>query len=185
MKQHIEKYYQDLVGLFAKVDASQLIDASKVISETIEGSGIIYVVGNGGSAATASHFVNDLVRNAGSIEAGRLNAVSLVDNCSLLTTLSNDFCYRDVFEKQLRIMMKPGDMLVAFSVSGNSENVLQASEYTRGLSNPVLGITAFDGGKLKKISDVSVHVETPLGEYEKAEDVHLSITHVLATSILK
>lgn len=185
MKKHIESYYQSLIEYYSKVDSEQLEAAVQALFKTIEAGGIIYVVGNGGSAATATHFVNDLIRNASIIESGRLNAVSLVDNCSLVTTLANDFCYNDVFERQLRIMMKPGDMLVAFSASGNSENILRAGNYTKSLSNTLLGITGFDGGELKKISDVSVHVDTPSGEYEKVEDIHLSITHVLSTSLRK
>lgn len=135
----------------------------------------IYIIGNGGSAATASHFACDLTSHG-------YKAISLVDNQSILTRIGNDIGYDYVFEEQLRIYFAPGDVLVAISASGNSENLIKAVEYV-GNKGITIAIVGFDGGKLADMCDLVLHTETKQGEYELAEDKHLIVCHAIAVEL--
>lgn len=141
----------------------------------------ILVCGNGGSAATASHFVNDL--NKGTNVAGkrRFRAVGLVDNTPLLMAWSNDTDYEHALAEQVVNFVEPGDVLIAISGSGNSPNVLRAVEVAHAHGAITVGVTGFNGGQLKSLVDLSLHV--PSHCMEQVEDAHMILCHTLTVTL--
>ncbi len=140
----------------------------------------VFVAGNGGSAATASHFVTDLnKRNPES----KLSAMSLCDNTSLMSMISNDYGFDQVFLKQLENLAKPNSILVVISASGNSKNLVKATEWANQHRIKTIGLTGFDGGILAKLANVSLHVKTEIGTYAMAEDAHSIICHFISVTL--
>uniref|UniRef100_A0A6M3LAS6 Putative SIS domain-containing protein n=1 Tax=viral metagenome TaxID=1070528 RepID=A0A6M3LAS6_9ZZZZ len=137
----------------------------------------IYLIGNGGSASTCSHFANDL-RSHG------YRAMSLVDNVAIITKIANDTGYEYVFEEQLETLFTSDDVLIAISASGNSPNLIKAVEYANKLGTTI-AIVGFDGGQLAKMCTLVIHTETNKGEYEIAEDKHLAVCHTIAKRLGK
>lgn len=142
----------------------------------------IFVVGNGGSATTATSMANDIgfdiLKKTGTDKPFRV--LAFTDNTSVITAIANDVGYENVFINQLRIHFRPGDKLLAISASGNSPNVVAAAEWVKEQGGRVTGFLGFSGGKLKDISDVVVHVKSEAGEYGPVEDAHLILNHILA-----
>lgn len=173
------RYLSYLTGLIKGLNmdvVSRIIDEIELACER---GNTLYLIGNGGSAATASHYANDLrigIRAAGKPD---LKAVSLADNISLLTALANDEGFQNVFVHQLDGVLNAKDVVMAFSVSGNSENVIQAIMYARMMGAVTIGLTGFDGGKLKDITDINLHVPTFKDEYGPVEDVFSIIGHLI------
>ena len=147
-------------------------------------SATVYFIGNGGSASTASHFVNDLSIGTKSLDRP-FRAISLCDNQAVITAIANDYGYEYVFSKQLSVLLKENDVVVAISASGNSPNLIQAFSIAKNKAAVTVGISAFDGGKLKVLADVSVYVPTKKGEYGPAEDVHLMLDHLVTGYLMK
>lgn len=143
----------------------------------------IYICGNGGSAATASHMVNDLVK-APAIATGcrPLRAFGLADCIPLMTALANDIDYNHMFARQLDAYGRAGDVLIALSGSGNSPNVLEAAQVARARGMSVIAMTGFAGGKLEALADI--HVNIPSDNFGVIEDGHLILEHA-AVEILK
>ena len=143
----------------------------------------IFVIGNGGSAATASHMMNDLCKGTlghkGDAPWPRLRVIALTDNVSLMTAWANDADYNHIFSEPLRNLAQRGDVLVAISASGNSPNILAAVEAAKQIGVTVLGLTGFGGGKLARMADVSVVV--PSDEYGPVEDVHMILDHIITS----
>ncbi|MDH3214355.1 MAG: SIS domain-containing protein [Myxococcales bacterium] len=138
----------------------------------------VFLVGNGGSAANASHFGQDLAKGTLSSMSAtrRFRVVPLTDNIGFITALANDEGYDSIFEQQLRNLAASGDLLVAISGSGNSPNVIRAAEYARSIGMTVIGVTGFDGGKLKALADVSVHI--PVDDMGMTEALHGVVFHL-------
>ncbi len=143
----------------------------------------IFFIGNGGSAATASHFANDIAIGSRSwIKPFR--AVSLTDNHAIITAIANDSGYEEIFTQQLMTQMVPGDVVVAISASGNSPNVVRAVEYTNRQGGATVALTGFDGGELERLAHVVVHVATNKGEYGPTEDAHMVLDHLVAAFLM-
>jgi D-sedoheptulose 7-phosphate isomerase len=162
-----------------KLSQTSLNDALAALSQTINSNGTIWIAGNGGSAATASHFATDLSR-CNSKNGSPVKGISLSDNSGLITAIGNDFGFDFVFSKQLSNLAVSGDLLVTLSASGNSKNLLLAMAWAseNGVSN--LALTGFDGGQAKLFADVSLHVPTAIGEYGVAEDAQSILCHFLS-----
>ncbi len=145
---------------------------------------IIFLIGNGGSAANASHFGQDLSKGTlpSIATSKRIRALPLTDNISFITALANDEGYESVFVEQLINLGRPADLLIAISGSGNSRNVLKAVEYANSRGMTTIGVTGFDGGVLRNIARINVHV--PSDDMGLVEAVHSVIFH-LAISQLK
>lgn len=176
-----------------------LIDYYKKISKTLESlpldniellinrinnlkntDGTVYVVGNGGSAALANHFVTD-IGIGGLKHAKAINAISLVSNISSLTASANDFGYQYVFSRELETKsLSSNDLLITISSSGNSLNLIEAVSTAKQRGTPTFAILGFDGGKLKSIVDHYILVESVIGEYGIVEDCHSIILHSIA-----
>jgi len=147
-----------------------------------ESGATIFIVGNGGSATTASSMANDIgfdiLKKTGTDKPFRV--LALTDNSSVITAIANDVGYENIFINQLKIHFRPGDKLLAISASGNSPNVVAAAEWVQEQGGRVIGFLGFGGGKLKEISDVVLHVQSEAGEYGPVEDAHLVLNHILA-----
>jgi D-sedoheptulose 7-phosphate isomerase len=150
----------------------------RLLRAYLEGK-LVVVLGNGGSASNASHFVCDLVK--GTIVAGRkgFRAMALSDNTPLATACANDYGYENVFKAQIRSMVSEDDVVVAISGSGNSENVLRAVTLARELGATTVGLVGCGGGKLKGLVDLAVLV--PSDNMEHVEDTHLVVFHLIKT----
>ena len=141
----------------------------------------VFVIGNGGSAATASHMMNDLCKGTlghkGDAPWPRLRVIALTDNVSLMTAWANDTDYNHVFSEPLKNLAQRGDLLVAISASGNSPNILAAVDAAKQIGVKVIGLTGFGGGKLAKLADISFVV--PSDGYGPVEDVHMILDHII------
>ncbi|MDO9303899.1 MAG: SIS domain-containing protein [Sulfuricurvum sp.] len=172
-------YINNLIELLQKIDYEIVDQIIKILEEAAHKQSSIYIIGNGGSAATASHMVNDL--GAGLRRRGLINLdiTSLADNVPVITAIANDIGYENIFYMQLEGLLKPEDLIIAISCSGNSPNVVKAVEYAKNIGSTIIGITGFDGGDLKKLSDVNFHIEAPKGEYGLVEDMHMILDHMI------
>ena len=138
----------------------------------------IFICGNGGSAATASHFVCDFGKGVTMKLGGKpFHFNCLSDNTPIITALGNDICYEDIFVFQIRDIIKPGDVMIAISGSGNSENVVRAVKYAKEKGAVIIGLTGFSGGKLMEMSDIRLHV--PIDDMQIAEDIHMIFDHLM------
>ena len=141
----------------------------------------IYILGNGGSASTATHFACDLSKATVVKGRPRLRVTSLTDNVALLTALANDMSYEDVFAEPVRSLVNPGDLVIAISASGNSPNVLKAIHAAREQGAVTVGLVGCTGGRLIHLVDVCVHVQNH--DYGVVEDCHLVLEHAITASI--
>lgn len=175
-------YLTYLASLLERLDCAAIAAAIDEMEKTRVNHNTIFIVGNGGSAATASHMANDIGMDV--LKKGRpaipFRAFALTDNAALMTAIANDDGYHNMFVNQLRIHYRPGDMLIAISASGNSPNVISAAEWVKAEGGRVIGFVGFDGGKLKEVCDLVVHVDTPKGEFGPVEDIHLILDHLIA-----
>lgn len=143
----------------------------------------IFIFGNGGSAGTANHMVNDLSKGSSVEGKRRLRVLGLSDNMSLLTAYANDCGFETVFEGQLKNLLNPGDVCIAISASGNSPNVIKAVEYARENGGKVISLVGFTGGKLKPLSDVAIYFETH--NYGICEDAQLMFSHLSSQYLME
>ena len=175
-----KSYKKNLVNIINGVSDREISDFIDVLLEARRKSATVYFIGNGGSASTASHFVNDLSIGVRSLE-NPISAISLCDNQAVITAIANDYGYEYIFSKQLDVLLKENDVVVAISASGNSLNLLKAIEVAKEKQAITVGITAFDGGKLKQMTDFSIHIPTEKGDYGHAEDVHMMLDHLVSS----
>lgn len=146
-----------------------------MVSETVANGGTLLFCGNGGSAADAQHMAAEFVVRY-TRERRPVAAIALTTDTSILTAGGNDFGFETIFARQIEALGKPGDLLIAYSTSGTSPNVLRASEAASAKGIPVLALTAGDGGKLKELADHSIVV--PTDRTDRAQEIHLSIGHL-------
>lgn len=173
----IQEYIALEIEVLRRLDTAQIDAALNLLDETRKKKGRIYICGNGGSAATASHFQNDFNKGVSEYIDLPFRFHCLNDNMATIMAIANDIGYEEVFRFQLRGNLEPGDVLVAISGSGNSPNVLNAVEYAKERGIKIIGLTGFDGGKLKKLSDISLHV--PVNSMQVTEDIHMVFDHLM------
>ncbi len=177
----LANYMEELNSAYAHFPSAKIIEVAKVLLEASERN-VVYVIGNGGSATTASHMATDL--GVGSLRRKNpVRCISLVDNSGVLTATSNDIDFVSVFTQQIRLLGRPGDILVCFSASGNSPNLIEAVQLAKKLDIFTVGITGFDGGQLKNICDFRIHIPTRIGSYGIVEDIHSSVSHLITEVI--
>jgi D-sedoheptulose 7-phosphate isomerase len=182
MGDQAEAYFNRISKAFLSVSKTQIIESVSLLKVTLNAAATVYLIGNGGSAATASHFAVDIGKTMDA--KGRFGrAISLCDNSSVVTAISNDNNFDQVFEKQLSILANPGDVLVSISASGDSKNLVRAVNYANKHQIATLSMTGFTGGELAKISKVSLHVPTEQGDYGVAEDCHSMLCHFLSEQL--
>jgi D-sedoheptulose 7-phosphate isomerase len=175
------EYLQVVLRRIDPVEIGRFIDT---LLDARARSAMIFFIGNGGSAATSSHFANDL--SIGTNEFDKpFRAVSLTDNVPVITAIGNDFGYEEIFVRQLRALGKSGDILIGISASGNSPNLVKAFEYADSVGIRTVAITAFDGGRMKSLASQGIHVPTDLKEYGPAEDAHLVLDHLVSAYLMR
>jgi D-sedoheptulose 7-phosphate isomerase len=161
---------------------SAAVESVATVLKNLHPCNTLYVIGNGGSATTASHMVTDL--GIGSLRRRNpVRCISLVDNPGVLTATSNDIDFSSIFSQQIKLLGRSGDVLLCFSASGNSPNLIRAVEVAKTLDIMTVGITGFDGGRLREICDISIHIPTEIGSYGVVEDIHSTVSHVLTEVI--
>lgn len=176
-KRAIAAYIDREAEILKKIDVESLNQALNLLEEAFEKERTIYIFGNGGSAATASHYQNDFNKGVSEHTAKKFRFQCLNDNVATMMAIANDISYDDIFSFQLKGRLQPGDLAFAISGSGNSRNVLKAVEYAKLQGNKVIGATGYDGGKLKQLSDVSLHV--PIKSMQITEDLHMVFDHLM------
>jgi D-sedoheptulose 7-phosphate isomerase len=166
--------------VLSRLDSDLIDRISEVIWQAYNQGRTVYLFGNGGSAALASHIACDLAKGTVASGRRRLRAVSLTDNISLLTAWANDTHYEEIFAEQLHNVVEAGDVVLAISSSGNSRNVVRGLEVAREAGATTIALTGFNGGKVKGLSDLCVVV--PSDNVQYIEDAHLSVTHAIFTA---
>jgi D-sedoheptulose 7-phosphate isomerase len=178
-REHAARYVGEVCELLNNLDLDAVARFIEVLDEARRRGATVFFVGNGGSAATASHWANDLGVGTRVDGVVGFRAVSLTDNVVILTALANDHGYDEVFVRQLVDLFRPGDVLVAISVSGNSPNVVRAVEWANARGGATVGLIGFDGGKLRTACQLVIHVPGAKGNYGPPEDVHLVLDHLV------
>jgi len=178
MEQFIEDFSQKAIVLLSKLPKVEIAKAMNILQAAFERDGRIYVVGNGGSLALATHWVADFNKTVFSHNLDehqrRFQAIRLPTTEEELTAWANDM----VFAGPLRNYIQDSDVLIAISSSGNSENIIRAVELARANKVPVIGISGFDGGRLDPLSDAKIVIRTTPGEYELVEGIHAIVLHI-------
>jgi D-sedoheptulose 7-phosphate isomerase len=177
-------YISHVQSVLGRVDPAEVGRFIEALLDARAREATIFFIGNGGSAATASHFANDLAIGTNEYEKP-FRVHSLTDNVPVLTALGNDFGYEEVFVRQLRVFGRKGDVLVGISASGNSPNLLRAFEHARSIGMTTIALTSFDGGAMRQTADVCVHVPTEPKEYGPAEDVHMVLDHLVGAYLAR
>ena len=174
---HIRNYLEDLRAALDVLELEQVQAARQLIGTARDQGRQVFLCGNGGSAATASHMANDLGKGASYDRDSRFRVIALTDNVSWMTALANDINYEAIFAEQLRNLGQAGDVLVAISGSGNSQNVLNAVEVARGKGMKTIGWTGFDGGKLAGLADLAIVAGS--NHMGRVEDIHTILMHLV------
>ena len=172
-------YKARLNKLFDSIDIDMFESIINSMITAFKNGNTLYVCGNGGSAATASHIQADFQFFVRYFTNFRPKVVALTDNVPLMTAISNDHSYDDVFVEQMKGMFNDGDLLLAISASGNSPNVVKAVEYAKELGGKSIAFCGFTGGKLKEISDMPLYTPNANKDYGPIEDLHMILDHVL------
>lgn len=181
----LNSYKERLMNLFDSIDIDMLESIITAMIKAFKNGNTLYVVGNGGSAATASHIQADFRFFVRYFTDFRPKVVALTDNVPMMTAISNDNSYEDVFVEQMKGMFNKGDLLLAISASGNSLNVLKAVEYAKEMGGKTIAFCGFTGGKLKEISDMPLYTPNKDKDYGPIEDLHLIIAHILVNYLSK
>lgn len=175
----IQRYLREMVEAIEAISREDIARVVDALFEAWKGDRTTYIIGNGGSASTASHMMNDMSKFTRFAGKKRFRAVALTDNVPLMTAYGNDQSYDEIFLEPLMNLLRPGDVVIAISGSGNSPNVLRAIEYANANGGVTIGLCGSPGGKLAGLAHIRVIV--PAGHITQQEDGHLMINHVVAT----
>jgi D-sedoheptulose 7-phosphate isomerase len=179
IKDFFEDYQKSILYGLSHVNSLSLEQASAALHLTRKGGGRVFVAGNGGSAAISEHLTCDFSKGTSCPGANNLKVHSLSSNLPLITALGNDIGYEDIFSEQMDLQeFDFKDTVILISSSGNSPNIIKAAQWAKHQKSPIIGLTGFDGGNLKDLSTISLHV--PIKNYGIVEDCHQAIMHVLA-----
>jgi D-sedoheptulose 7-phosphate isomerase len=178
----IREYFVTVQSVLDSIPFHVVDKVVNILMQANHNRNTIFICGNGGSAATATHFGCDLAKRPNVEGQPRFRVAALTDNIALMTALSNDISYDEVFSEQLLPLVQPGDVLIAISGSGNSRNVLRAVDVANDAGATTIGFCGFDGGQLKQRVDVAVHVD--YDNMAMVEDVHLMLEHAICEKLL-
>jgi D-sedoheptulose 7-phosphate isomerase len=179
----VDDYYRRFIQVIESLDKSPLKGIVGVLEDLTERDGVLWVAGNGGSAAISDHTVCDMTKGTHVADSPPIRSVSLASNGAMITALGNDIGYDEIFRYQLTYYLQPQDALLVVSSSGNSQNVVNACEYAKQQGVPTIAFVGFEGGKLAQLADHVVWV--PVDNYGIAEDTHQSLMHVLTQYLLQ
>jgi D-sedoheptulose 7-phosphate isomerase len=178
-------YVDYLIDLLKKLDHHKIAECINYLEKARLNDNNIFVIGNGGSASTASHVGNDfglaVLKKTNKFESKSYRALSFTDNLSVISAIGNDSTFDNIFVDQLKVHFRKGDMLIVISASGNSPNLITACEWFNKQGGTIVGWLGFDGGKLKDLVDLPIIINSPKGEYAPVEDLHLVINHIIVT----
>jgi len=175
-------YRTECMAALNSVDLDAVKSVSDTLLEARDRGASVFVVGNGGSAATATHMATDLMLGSGLVNPP-LRVIALTDNQAIITATGNDVSFDQVFSRQLIHLAQRGDILIAVSASGNSPNVLACMDAAKDLGLTTIAFTGFDGGRSAAMADLLVHVPTRIGAYGPVEDVLLMVNHMITEQL--
>ena len=182
MNSNINNYLNKVRKALDTIDTQALADLSEILDKArIEGRNI-YIFGNGGSSATASHITGDFLKGISYQLDKRFKIMCLSDNTPALTAIANDLDYADIFVEQLKAFAKKDDIVIGISGSGNSSNVVKALEYANDIEAFTVAISGYKGGKIKEIAKHNIHI--PINDMEVVEDIHMMIFHALKQDLI-
>ena len=176
-KELIKSYFDREIEVIKRLNIDEINKAIQAIWAAYEREATIYIFGNGGSAATASHFVCDFNKGISEKKDKKFKFVCLSDNVPQMMAIANDFSYDDIFRYPLVNRLKTSDLVIGISGSGNSKNVVRAVEYAKEIGTPVVGITGYHGGKLKELADY--HMDVMEDDMQISEDLHMIFDHMM------
>lgn len=179
--EQIHAYIKSLQETVSQLPVDRIAQAVETLRAARLSGKQVFIMGNGGSASTATHFVCDLAKNTRHPSLPHFRAIGLTDNMAIFSAYANDEGYENVFAAQLANLIEPEDIVIAISASGNSMNVLKAVEEARRQNAFTIGFTGFDGGKLGSMVDLHVHVNSQIIEH--VEDIHLMLEHMIVTAL--
>ena len=177
LRNNIKQYIEDEKKVLDSLDISKIEECIQIINESKMNGHTIFICGNGGSAATASHFCCDFNKGVSGNDGLNTNFICLSDNIPTMTAIANDVSYDEIFSYQLEGRMKKGDLLFVISGSGNSRNIVRAMEIAKTKGNTIIGLCGYDGGMVKKMSDCCIHVD--VNNMQIVEDVHMILDHCM------
>jgi len=178
---YAKDYVKRLTDLLNALDFTEIDKVIEILIDARERGATIFFLGNGGSAATACHFANDMGVCASPEGKKPFRSISLASNMAHVTCLGNDLGYENIFIGQLRNLMRPRDIVVGISASGNSPNAVKALDYANQHGAVSVAIVGFSGGVMKKKAHHVIHVKSDRGEYGPVEDVHMALDHLIST----
>lgn len=173
----IDAYYDREKAAIDKLDRKELNAAMNALLDAYEREATVYVFGNGGSSATASHMVCDFNKGTCYDLTKKFHFVCLNDNIPVMMAIANDDSFENVFVYQLQDRLQKNDLVLAISGSGNSHNVIKAIDYAKQVGCKIIGMTGYDGGKLAKMADYQLHV--PADDMQITEDLHMGFDHMI------
>jgi D-sedoheptulose 7-phosphate isomerase len=177
----IQNYISTLKHTMDKLPPHLIVEVIEVLQHARLEGRQIFIMGNGGSASTASHFVCDLAKNTRREGLPHFRVIGLTDNMAIFSAYANDEGYESVFASQLSNLIAPGDVVIGISASGNSKNVLNAMDVAKGHGAVTIGFTGFDGGRLGRMVDINIHVQSHIIEH--VEDIHLMLEHMIVKTM--
>ncbi len=179
----IDTYLTELEHVIHTLSRDEVRAAADALMKAWRARAQVFIIGNGGSAATASHMMNDLNKFTRVAGQPRFRAMALTDNVPLMTAVGNDQSYADIFVEPLQNLLQPGDTVIAISASGNSPNIVKAIDYARANGATIIGFCGRPGGKLAQLADVKVII--PSDRIGQQEDGHMILDHVLSLALLE
>lgn len=176
-------YVKDICRVILGLPFKNLTRVLGIMEDIFTENRNIFLAGNGGSAATASHMANDLMKGVAKKKRRGFKAIALSDNVPLITAIANDEDYADIFSSQLKELGAQKDLLIVFSCSGKSENIVRAIRRAKKIGMKTIAFLGMGGGKVKKIADISLIVSSD--EYAKIEDVHILLAHLISSYLCR
>lgn len=176
-KNDIRTYLDDEIKVLQGLDEKEISEVMNVLENSRLSGNRVFICGNGGSAATASHFTCDFNKGISYSQTVKYNFECLNDNVPMMMAIANDISYEDIFSEPLKNKMHKEDVLLAISGSGNSKNVVKAMQYAKSIGATTIGLVGYDGGKVKELADYCIHVK--INNMQIVEDVHMIMDHVM------
>ena len=177
MKALLDAYRAELIQEINAIDEQEFAKAIDILLDVYKNDGQVFIAGNGGSAGTANHFVCDFGKNAVPWDRRRFRIHSLCDNIEVVTALGNDIAFDQIFSFQMGNVMRPGDVLIVISASGNSPDILNACKCAKEIGAKVISLSGFGGGKVVEYADAKM--VSDMRSYERVEDLHMMICHLI------
>jgi D-sedoheptulose 7-phosphate isomerase len=179
--ENIQNYISTLSQTMGQRSHELIVEVINILQRARMQGNQVFIMGNGGSASTATHFVCDLAKNTRHEGLPHYRAIGLTDNMAVFSAYANDEGYENVFAKQLANLIQPGDIVIGISASGNSQNVINAIQEAKQGTVTTIAFTGFDGGRLGQLVDINIHVKSDIIEH--VEDIHLMLEHMMVKAI--